>query len=182
MVRERSKRIFMGRNFFTWIRQKAIAERVALCLALVIGIILAVAAWGKFFYPAELIKILDRWVSAFEVLFLLVIIYFRKRWQLWIASAVVFAGWFGYALCWRCLKLPCACMGAKLAIPTAFSMSIDLFFFVLSLISAYLLGARSRWIYLAVLSGMMAALIGYAFAEKIYIQTTSTVILSSTRP
>ncbi len=170
----------MGQNFFRWVRQKWIAERIALCLALIIAIVLAVAAWGKFFYPAELVKTLDRWVSGFEVLFLLVMIYFRKRWQLWIAAAVVFGGWFGYALCWRGLKISCSCMGTKLAIPSAFSISVDLLFFVLSLTTAYLLGARSRWVYFAFLSGLMAALIGYAIAERIY--NDGNIILSSTRP
>ena len=155
----------MDRGFWSWIMQRVIAERIALFLAWMIGLILAIAAWGKFFYPAEYVKTLDQWASGFEVLFLLVIIYFRKSWQLWAASAVVFAGWCGYALSWCFLQLPCSCMGEMLNIPSAFSISLDLFFFTSSLIVSRLLGAMPRWIYLSVLSGLMAALIGYAFAD-----------------
>lgn len=144
-------------------------QHIALFLALLIAFVLSFAAWGKFFYPTEAVKSLDQWVSGFEVLFLLSIILFRKHWQLWMLSSAVFSGWCGYALYLFYLKLPCACMGKMLNIPTISSITIDLVFFTSSLSLAYLLGAGFKWIYLCILTGFMATLIGYAFAERIYL-------------
>jgi len=158
----------MGRMFLIWVRQRVVVERITLLLALIIGLILAIAAWGKFFHPAESVQTLDQWISGFEVLFLLAIIFFRKQGTLWTVSAVVFASWFGYALYWYFLQLPCSCMGEMLDIPTVFSISLDLLFFISSLIAAYLLKIQLRWIYMSVLSGFMAGLVGYAFADWVY--------------
>jgi hypothetical protein len=158
--------ITMDQHFFKKASENS--QRIALCLALIIAFVLSFAAWGKFFYPAEAVKSLDQWVSGFEVLFLLSILLFRKHWQLWMLSAAVFSGWCGYALYLFDLKLPCACMGKMLNIPTIFSITIDLVFFTSSLSLAYLLGARFKWIYFCILTGFMAALIGYASAERIY--------------
>lgn len=143
-------------------------ERIALFFSLVIGLVLMVAAWGKFFYPAEFVKTLDQWVSGFEVLFLATIIIYRNRWQLWTVSSVVFASWCGYALYWYFLKLPCSCMGTMLDIPTALSISIDLLFFLSSLSIASLLGVGAKGIYCIVLLALMAGLIGYAFADAAF--------------
>jgi hypothetical protein len=154
----------MDRIFFN----RAVIERAALISALLIGIVLAVAAWGKFFHPAEDLRSLDRWISGVEVLFLLALFFWRAHWPVWTGASILFAGWFGYALCGYCLELPCSCMGEQLNIPTAFSLTLDLLFFIVSLVLSYLLSTRSQWIYFGFLCALMAALVGYAFAGGIY--------------
>ena len=155
-------------HFWKMLKLRWVAERIALCASVVISAVLAIAACGKMFYPSEYLTTLDRWISVFEVLFLLAIVFFRKRWQMWAAASMIFAGWGGYALYWFCIELPCACMGKMLNIPSAFSISFDVIFFVLSLAIAFLLGARMRWIYFCILAGCVAFLMGYACADCVY--------------
>lgn len=158
----------MDRNFLSWITQKAIAERVALYVALFIGLIVAIAAWGKLLYPAEWLKTPDRLVGGFELIFLFALVGLRKYWMLWLASAAVFASWGGFAIYGYCLDLPCSCMGARLNIPTVLSISIDATFFVLSLAMAFLLGAKLKWLSGGLLVGFATALVGYACADCLY--------------
>lgn len=154
----------MGDHFL----KKVVVERIALCTSLIIGTVLVVAALGKFFYPSELMKTLDRWVSVFEIIFIFTILYFRNRWQMWILAAAVFFAWGGYALYWYYLELPCGCMGAKLHIPTLYTILVDMLFFVAALTIAYLLRASSRWIWIGVATALIGALIGYLMAGRIY--------------
>ena len=144
------------------------ARAVAFGVAIIIGLILVVAAYGKLFYPAEFLTTFERWVSVVELLFLGALFFFRKHWQMWVGAAIIFAAWCGYALFWYLLKLPCNCMGAMLSIPTAFLITLDFVLFASSLIVAYLLKAKRRYIYLSILSGLFAALIGFGLAEWIY--------------
>ncbi|MBS0603676.1 MAG: hypothetical protein JSS60_01420 [Verrucomicrobia bacterium] len=155
------------RNFKS-VSKPSVVKRIALIFSVLIGIVLAIAAWGKFFYPAEFVKTLDQWVSLFEVAFLVAIIIFRKHWGLWLFAAVIFGGWSGYAIYWCCLQLPCNCMGAMLDIPTPLSIAVDIFFCAASLFLAFLQGAKRSWIYFSVLSCFMAGLVGYAFADWVY--------------
>jgi hypothetical protein len=143
--------------------------RLCTLFSLCLGAVLAVAAYGKIFYPTEVLKTLDRCVGSFEILFFLIVFYLRRHWQMWAAAAVVFGSWSGYALYWYRLKLPCLCMGEMLDIPTAFSVSLDLFFIAVCLFVSRLLGARGSWIYFSVLSICFALLAGYAFADWIYV-------------
>lgn len=147
---------------------RSFTEKIALSAAIAIAVVLAIAAWGKMFYPSEYLKILDRWISAFEILFLLAILFFRKRWQIWLTASILFSAWGGYALYWGCVQLPCACMGRMLNIPSVLSISFDFIFALLSLFITYLLGKRFKWIYFGILSGCLAVLVGYAFADYVY--------------
>jgi hypothetical protein len=137
---------------------------------------LVMAAWGKFFYSAESLRSLDRWVSGFEILLCLLIIFFRSYWPLWMGASVVFAGWSGYALYGYFLELPCSCMGALLDIPTGLSLALDLLFFAMGLSLSYLLGARFRWIYFGFLCALMAALVGYAVANWVYTPILTQIV------
>ena len=143
-------------------------EKIALYASLAIGAVLFVAAWGKFFHPAELTQTLDRWESIFEILFLLAMIYFRRHWQMWLMAAVIFLTWGGYALYWYQRELPCGCMGAKLHIPTLYAIVLDLLFFAVSLAFAYLLKGRSTRVLLGVLLAGIGAIIGYLAAGRVY--------------
>ena len=160
----------MSYPFFKKLKKPAVAERIALYSSIVIACVLAIAAFGKMFYPSEYLKTLDRWISAFEILLLFIIVIFRRRRQLWLTASSIFAAWGGYALYWCCVKLPCACMGKMLNIPSAISISLDAIFFVLSLCIAYLLGCRLRWIYLSLITGSLSILGGYVFAGLVYKQ------------
>ncbi len=131
--------------------------------------VLAVAAYGKFFYPTDYLQVVDLWVSLFEVAFLLLILIFRNRARLWLFSSVIFASWCGYAIYWYFLKLPCSCMGEMLKIPTTLTLSLDGGFVFVSLWMARRLGASNRQIYLTILSVLMAALVGYAFGDWVYL-------------
>jgi hypothetical protein len=157
----------MSYSFKTF-RKRSVAERIALYASIAIALILAIAAFGKMFYPAEYLRTLDRSISVLEILFLLAIIFFRKRWEMWALASAIFASWGGYALYWYCIELPCACMGKMLNIPSAFSISFDAVFFALSLAIAFLLGARMKWIYFCILSGCIAFLMGYSCADCVY--------------
>lgn len=160
----------MSRRFLKKLKRSAVAEKIALYASLVIACVLAIAAFGKMFYPSEYLKTLDRWISVFEILLLFTIVIFRRRWQLWLTGSSIFAAWGGYALYWCCVKLPCACMGKMLNLPSAISISLDVIFFVASLGIAYLLGCRLRWIYLSLITGSLAILAGYVFASLVYKQ------------
>lgn len=145
-----------------WVRSLSLYFAVIVCL------VLLVAAYGKFFHPKESLVVLDRWVSVFEILFALAVFLFRRKWALWLSAAVVFGSWFGYALYWYLLKLPCNCMGDLVHIPTLFSLTLDSLFFVFSLLFSRVLGARKDAVYLTVLIAAFGGLVGYAFAEWVY--------------
>ncbi len=141
---------------------------IALGFAIVIGVVLVIAAFGKMFYPLESLKIIDRSASIFEIILLVLILFFRTEWKIWWGTALVFSAWLGFALFWGTLKLPCACMGSVIRVPTLFSIVVDLLFFFSSLWVANLLGARRKWIYLNLLCSAFACLFGYLFAEWVY--------------
>ncbi len=136
-----------------------------LSFSLFVGIVLIIAAVGKIFFPIASIAVLEQGVGIFEFLFCLAIFFLRKRWQMWLVSAVIFGGWGGFALFWLKAKLPCNCMGAMLPIPSELSFALDLIFYFGSLILAILHGARKQFVYLSFLFSLFASLFGYAFAD-----------------
>jgi hypothetical protein len=133
-----------------------------------ISLVLLVAAYGKWFYPAELLKMWDRGISIFELLFIGLLFYARKSFKLWVIAAFIFASWGGYAYFWYQVNLPCSCMGEMLHIPTKFSLLLDAFFFGLSLLFAYLMGGAKRAVYLGVMLGVFGFGLGFLCAKGIY--------------
>jgi hypothetical protein len=163
----------MGKKKFSPIEKKRYLSPktlgwIALALALFISICLAAAAYGKFFYPSSQIQYLEKATSLFELVMICFLILFRKRPWVWVAAAVLFASWGGYAIYWCCLKLPCNCMGSMVPLPSGYALSVDILFFVLSCVMAFLLGAAKNVIYLTVLCAFLCALLGYAFAEWLF--------------
>lgn len=138
---------------------------LTLIFSLFVGIILIIAATGKIFFPIASLIILERGVGVFEFLFCLVIFFFRNHWQMWLAAAVIFGGWEGFALFWLIAKLPCNCMGAMLPIPTELSFALDFILYFGSLLLGVLLGAKKEYVYLSFLLSLFAALVGFAFAD-----------------
>ncbi len=146
----------------------SIKLKISLGFALCIASVLAITAFAKLLYPSEYLKTLDLWIGSFEGVFLAAILLFRKKWPLWVFSALVFALWSGYAFFWFRVKLPCGCMGSMLNIPTAFSIAVDVLFFSSCIGMGLLLGASRQWIYLSVLLGFILSMAGFAIAEWVY--------------
>jgi hypothetical protein len=142
--------------------------KLSTVLSILISSVLLVAAYGKFFYPLENLKIFDRGVSGLEILFVLGISLFRKKWWVWLGAAMIFAAWLGYAMYWSYLQLPCSCMGSMVEMPSGLSVSLDACFFIASLTMGFLLGAQRDSLYLTVLLSCLFALVGYALADWIY--------------
>lgn len=148
--------------------KKAWIHRLILSATIGIASVLLVAAYGKWFYPAELLTGWDRGISIFELLFVGVLFYFRNSFKVWVLAAFVFASWGGYAGFWYQLHIPCSCMGEMLHIPTGLSLFLDTLFFILALQFIYWLGGLKRGVYLAVALGAVGASLGFFLASGIY--------------
>jgi hypothetical protein len=142
---------------------------LSLGLSLLISVILIIAIYGKLLYPKEDLKVLDRIVSVFEIVLIVILIAYHNHVYTWLLAASLFACWFGYSLFWYLLKLPCSCMGNLINVPSIFSMVIDAGIVVLSLALAVFLGARKDSVFLSMLVGLMLSLIGYACADWVYL-------------
>jgi hypothetical protein len=139
--------------------------KIILFFSLFVGIVLIIAAMGKIFFPIASLVGLERTVGVFEILFFLAIFFLRNQWHMWLAAAVIFGGWGGFALYWVKAKLPCNCMGAMLPIPSELSFALDLIFYFGSLILGAWLGARKECVYASFLFSLLSALVGFAFAD-----------------
>ena len=135
-----------------------------------ISSIVLLAAYGKWFHPAELLMGWDRTISLFELLFVVFLLYFRNSWTMWMIAAVIFAAWGGYASCWCQVHLPCHCMGVNLRIPTVLSVFLDGVFFVLALYFVYVLGKSKRRVYLTLLLAVLGVVLGWVVSSSIYKQ------------
>ncbi len=137
-------------------------------VALGIGAILCVAAYGKWLSPAPLLQGWDRGVGVFEVLGAVALVWGCRAWKTWLAAGGVFAVWGGYAAYWFFLKLPCRCMGESLPIPAIFSLLLDILFFGISLFFAYRLKKDKRVVYWMCALGMIGVGIGVGVARGLY--------------
>jgi hypothetical protein len=149
-------------------RRYLIPSALAWILVLAMSITLLVAAYGKLVYPIESLKKLDQGVGILEILLVLLIFCFRKKYWIWLGLAVLFACWGGYATFWYRLQLPCHCMGSLVEIPSFLSILLDALFYLLSLSLAWLLGAKKNDLVLFFFVSCLAYLLGYACAEWVY--------------
>ena len=145
-------------------------KKVVLYIALFISLFLSIAAYGKFFAPAEKIKELELLVSVFEVVLIVLLVVFRMHYVMWVIASLVFASWGGYATYWSCLKLPCNCIGTWIVLPSIFALSLDILFFILSCTVIFLLATTRNALYLTLLGAMLFALVGYVFAEWVFVR------------
>ncbi len=148
--------------------KKKDVSKMALGFALLIGLVLFITAYGKFFYPAASLRGVDRVVSLFEIILLISLVGFRRFGRVWLGSSVIFGAWAGYAWFWYTVKLPCGCMGELLYIPSSFSLAVDLLFIALSLMMAYLLKVKKGDLYKGGSCSAAACVVGYFCAEAIY--------------
>ena len=146
----------------TWV------PRLLSCAACLIAVVLLIAAAGKFFAPAPAFVHLDRSISLFEVVLAVLFVWFRKSVWMWIGAASLFALWGGYALFWYCVQLPCGCMGAKLALPSLFSLLFDGFFLLFSLFAVYFLGVKKGALCSLVCLSPLLAGGGFVIAQGIF--------------
>ena len=141
---------------------------VSLLLLMLLSGVILMAAYGKMFFPSEDLYLLDFSVSLFEIGFLVFLILYRNRIEMWLIASMVFSCWGGYALFWYLVELPCSCMGAYITIPDGFSLSMDALFYVISLCMAFVLGARKQLMLLSLLNAVLFTAGGFAFAKWIY--------------
>ena len=128
-------------------RREESRDRIIFLVTIGISAILLVAAYGKWFYPAEWLKPLDRVIGIFEFLFVGFLLYARRLYKAWALAAFIFASWGGYAYFWYQLSLPCHCMGELLRIPTGLSLGLDGLFWGIALSFIYGLGGGRRGVY-----------------------------------
>ncbi len=138
---------------------------VALAILLIVGI----AAYGKWFYPVENLRGWERSVAVFELFFTGFLWMFRARAATWLAAALLFASWGGYASFWYQLKLPCSCMGTQFPIPTLYTIGLDALFIVASLLLAKRQGVSQRK--LLVFGGLLliSAVAGFFVGQQVYV-------------
>lgn len=141
---------------------------IALFSALLIGLVLLVAAYGKLFYPTPALEIFDRTIGFLEFIFLVILILFRTEAVVWLVASIIFASWGGYALFWHLSSVPCGCMGGAVHIPSSLSLSIDGLFWILSLTVAQILGSPKRKRIGACLIGVVTATMGFFAAKVVY--------------
>lgn len=143
-------------------------KQIILICSILISLLLGAAAFGKIFFPAELIQPFDRTVGALECVLLITLLFLRYTPWIWLTAACIFAAWGGYALFWYFLELPCSCMGTKLNIPTCYAILLDVLFCFASFTFAKWLGAKKAWIVFCIFVCVCTATIGYIAAGWIY--------------
>ena len=167
MVKYYSKLIRIGKKKINFPKK----QRLSFFAALFISIFLAAAAYGKFFHPVEKLKQLEVWTSYFEIILIFFLFIFHRRSAMWLAAAIIFASWGGYATYWFRLKLPCNCLGSVVSLPSGYALSLDILFIVLSCCMAFLLGAGRGVIYFITLVIFLFSFIGYIFGEWAFYKT-----------
>jgi len=138
---------------------------VALGMILIMGI----AAYGKWFYPVEMLLWWERGVAIFELFFMVLLWRFRARFLMWLIAGLIFASWGGYASFWYLLKLPCSCMGSLLHIPTLYTMALDVVFVCVSLVCARTRGASVKSMMIAIILLMGTGVAGFFIGDQIYV-------------
>ncbi len=138
-----------------------------LLLILICGSLL-VSLYGKLTFPTEQLVKLDFWVSIFEMCLIGHLLYFRKNWKMWLILAMVFSSWGGYAYFWYSLNKPCHCLGTMIEIPNGVSLSVDVVFFIASLTTSFLLGAKKQWLYISLVLSCLLSFLGFMFANWVY--------------
>lgn len=143
-------------------------ENFQFTVSCLITIVLGAAAYGKWFYPIELLKTWERGIALFEILLICLLWVFRKSSFTWLGLILIFSGWSGYAFFWYTLKLPCSCMGQWLHIPSSFSICIDLLFIFLSALVARQVGKNPKAFWTTLIFILPSLGAGYAMGYLIY--------------
>lgn len=142
--------------------------RFILLALVIISTILLAAAYGKWFYPVQLLHTWERSIACCEVLFLIGLWQFKLNPLYWLFSTLVFASWGGYAYFWHSLQLPCHCMGEMLHIPTRLTLFLDGALFTCSALIAWQLNASKRQLFNTFVLAILFSATGFTLANAIY--------------
>ncbi len=139
----------------------------ALVSAIVIAAILMLTAFSKIFYPSDVLKVLDFSTGLFELIFLGVLLFFHRFWQLWAFCACVFGSWGGYSLYWAIKGMPCGCMGKLMPLPKEVALGLDTLFVLLGLFLVYHLAGKRGILPKCILFVLISILGGFYFAKLV---------------
>ena len=139
----------------------------ALVSAIVIAVILTMTAFSKLFYPSDVLKVLDFSTGLFELIFLGVLLFFHRFWQMWAFCACVFGSWGGYSLYWAIKGMPCGCMGKLMPLPKEVALGLDTLFVLLGLFLVYNLSDKRGALSKCILFVLISVLGGFYFAKVV---------------
>ena len=140
----------------------------ALAIALTLFLSLMVAAIGKIFYPNNLLLQLDRGVGVFEVILACLLLIFYWYWETWAGMSLVLSGFAGYSLFWLIQKLPCNCLGKLVELPSGYTFTFDVFFFLAATALNYFLGVGIRALYVVLLVSALMGVVGYFVGDWVF--------------
>jgi len=153
-------------------------------VALSVAIVLQIAALAKIAGPDKkkvLIRpgewglesgmLLDHAVAIVEIAAIMLLLLFHRTRIMWLATALLFSGFFGYALYWFVRNQSCGCFGTLLVgTPLEFftvrgvSLGLDAAFFLLALLVALLRGVKGKWLIVTATAGLLLAVGGFIYA------------------
>lgn len=137
-----------------------------------IGLLILAAVIGKLFFPSDRLRSFDYSVALFELGLLCALIFFSRKWSLWLALSLVFASWAGYAFFWMQVGKPCGCLGKMIEFPAVLSFSIDVAIWALSLMMSGALGAKGKTLFWAIVAAFFAGPCGYFMGRFVWLCTT----------
>lgn len=139
--------------------------------SVVVGLLITVAVVGKLFFPSDRLRSFDYSVSIFELGLLCALIFFSRKWAMWLVLSLVFASWAGYAFFWMHVGQPCGCLGKIVEFPPMFSFAVDIGIWALSLIMSAYLGAKRNSVFLGIAGALIAGPCGYLMGRFVWLCT-----------
>lgn len=148
-------------------------DAVAFTAALLVSGVLGFAALAKFTGPNPNEKILDTGilldyaVAGVEVIVILGLLALHRVKYAWLITAIMFAGFAGYAGFYALvLKRSCGCFGKLWTPPLGVTLAIDIAFVFLSLAMAKRRGAKLGIIFATLGIAGLASFAGYKYADS----------------
>ncbi len=147
-------------------------DPVALTAGLLVSGVLGFAALAKFTGPNPNEKIpgtdflLDYAVAGAEVIVILGLLALHRAKHVWLLTAIMFAGFAGYAGFYTALGRSCGCFGKLWTPPLGVTLAIDIAFVFLSLVMAKRRGAKFGIILAALAVAGLASFAGYKYADS----------------
>jgi len=135
-------------------------------------VLLDPAAWTL--HPKGLL--LDHVVAVAEIIMVLALLVFHRRALMWAVTAVLFAGFCGYALFLLLRGEPCGCFAMLWEPPKGFTVILDTVFMAAALALAAWAGLRKQLIVLTAIGMLGAFGVGYAVSRQITPPTSKQAI------
>ncbi len=161
-----------------------------IALTSIISAFLLFAAYSKFFYANPKLVLLDpaNWtlhpkgllldhvVAVAEIVMVLALLVFHRRALMWAITAVLFAGFCGYALFLLLRGEPCGCFATLWEPPKGFTVVLDTVFMAAAIALAAWGGLRKPLIVLTAIGMLGAFGVGYAVSREITPPTSEQAI------